>query len=126
MLAGRIRHESWRPHERLRKRKDFERVYEAREAYRASNVVLFCYRQEDLDRKAAFVAGKKVGKAVARNRARRLLRETFRRIKKSVLPSGVHLVFVARGGCAERTYQEIRREMVDLLDRAGLLIEPID
>jgi ribonuclease P protein component len=126
MLAGRIRPESWRPHERLRKRKDFERVYEAHEAYRAASVVLFCYRQEDLTRKAAFVASKKVGKAVARNRARRLMREAFRRLKKSVLPQGVHLVFVARGDCAGQTYQEIRHQMTNLLERAGLLIEPID
>jgi len=112
--------ETWRPHERLRKEKDFKKVFEAREAYRGRDISLYCCREEGLMRKAAFVAGKKVGGAVARNRARRLMREAFRRLKKSVAPEGAYLVFVAQEGCASRSYGEIHAEMVDLLSRAGL------
>jgi ribonuclease P protein component len=83
--------------------------------------VLFVLRSPEFARKAGFVAGRRVGGAVARNRAKRLMREAYRR-NKTVLPeAGVHLVLVARKGCADATYGELEAQLLSLFEGAGLM-----
>ena len=107
--------------ERIRHRPEYERVYEEGEPYRASLLVLFVLRSLDLERKAGFVAGRRVGGAVARNRAKRLMREAYRRNKARLPESGAHLVLVARAGCGEAAYADVESTMVRLFERAGLV-----
>ena len=83
-------------------------------------MVLFVLTSPDLPRKAGFVAGRRVGGAVVRNRAKRLLRESYRRHRHRIPPSGVQLVVVARVGCGEAAYAEVERQMLSLFDRAGM------
>jgi ribonuclease P protein component len=66
----------------------------------------------------AFVAGRRVGGAVKRNRARRVLREAWRRLGLGVSQS--HIVFVAKGGVLGVTSRELEAEMRDLLGRLGV------
>lgn len=64
----------------------------------------------------ALVAGKKVGGAVQRNRARRILREAIR----AVAPRGVEghdIVLVARGAIRDARTQDLITEMTELLER---------
>src|SRR5207249_7333070 len=68
--------------------------------------------------RAAFVAGRRVGTAVQRNRARRILREAWRRIAPSV-SAGTAVVMVARGAILPARTQELETEMRQLLGRAG-------
>lgn len=81
-------------------------------------MVLFVLASPDLPRKAGFVAGRRVGGAVIRNRAKRLLRECYRRHRSLVPPSGIFLVFVARAGCGEASYADVERDMLTLIGRA--------
>jgi ribonuclease P protein component len=107
--------------ERIRVRPEYERVYEEGQPHRAPLLVLFVLLAPEFTRKAGFVAGRRVGGAVARNRSKRLMREAYRR-NKSVLPdSGVHLVLVARSGCGEATYGELESQLLSLFERAGLM-----
>ena len=106
--------------ERIRHRPEYERVYEEGQPHRASLLVLFVLSSPEFARKAGFVAGRRVGGAVARNRSKRLMREAYRR-NKIVLPeSGVHLVLVARNGCGEATYGDVESQLLSLFERAGL------
>lgn len=67
------------------------------------------------------MAGRRVGGAVVRNRAKRLMREAYRRNKGRVPASGVHLVLVARKGCGEAAYVDVESTFLGLLERAGLV-----
>ncbi len=72
------------------------------------------------------VCGKKYSPlAVARNRARRLLWESFRHLKQEIMP--VELVLIPRYRLAEMKEPEVRAEMRALLIRAGVVsaTEPI-
>ena len=66
----------------------------------------------------ALVAGKKIGGAVQRNRARRVLRAAIR----EVAPRGVEghdLVLVAREAIRDARTQDLITEMTELLQRGG-------
>lgn len=65
-------------------------------------------------------AGKRVGNAVVRNRAKRRVREAVRAAYRD-LPPGWDLVFVIRGPAAEATFPAIAAAVRGLLARAGLL-----
>jgi ribonuclease P protein component len=56
---------------------------------------------------------------VARNRAKRLLREAVR-LEGKELPEGLDLVIVARPSVAGASYREIAGDIRDVLSAAGL------
>jgi ribonuclease P protein component len=64
----------------------------------------------------AFVAGRRLGGAVARNRARRLLREAWRAVEQGPSP-GSDVVLVARPGIERARTQDVVTDIGDLLRR---------
>jgi len=68
--------------------------------------------------RCGFSVSKKVGKAVGRNRVKRLLREI---VRLAPLKSGWDIVFIARPAAATADYNSLRKSIEGLLFRAGLL-----
>jgi ribonuclease P protein component len=65
------------------------------------------------------VTSKKVGGAVARSRARRLLRESFR-LHQHELNGPVDLVLVARPSIAGKKFAEVERDYLRVVRQAGI------
>ena len=66
------------------------------------------------------VTSKKIGGAVERSRARRLLRETFRRHQHE-FAQPVELVLVARNSIAGKNFAGVEKDFLAALNRAGIL-----
>jgi ribonuclease P protein component len=67
-----------------------------------------------------FVAGKKVGKAVRRNRAKRLLKEAVRQ-RLAAIPSGWDMVFIARRGAETAEFRDVDAAVEQVLKRAQVV-----
>ena len=70
--------------------------------------------------RCGFSATRHVGKAVARNRVRRLLKEAVRLTR---IRPGYDVVFIARPGSATADYHQIKNSVEKLLRRARLLFD---
>jgi len=102
---------------RLTRAKDFAAVrIEGRR--RADRLMVLLARRNDLEvSRAGYSVGKRIGKAVVRNRVKRRMRE-------AVGLAGVHegwdLVLIARKGAASADFHSLSSSVTSLLKRAGI------
>ncbi len=103
---------------RLRKRTDFDAVYRKGRASATKLVALRLLRNHLPYNRYGFSVGKRLGKAVVRNRVKRRLREGVRSL--TVQP-GWDVVISARRPAAAADYHELREAVAGLLSRARIL-----
>ena len=113
---------------RLTRSEDFKRVRRSGKSYAHPLVVLIVQthdkRSNPVDQprvKVGVAAGRTVGTAVSRNRAKRLLREAVRPLLPRITP-GLDLILIARPGVVSSTLEETRQALLTLLQRANILI----
>ncbi len=116
--AGRLRlGRAWR----LAQSRDFARVRQQGERLAQGCLIANWNRLPDgTPPKLGVVTSKKIGGAVERSRARRLLRETFRQHQHE-LAQPVELVLVARNSIAGKKLADVEKDFLAALNRAGLL-----
>jgi ribonuclease P protein component len=103
--------------QRLTKSKDFATVHRKGRSL-ADRLLVLRFLKNDLGHnRYGFVVGRRVGKAVVRNRVRRRLREA---IRAEGLEGGWDVVVIARSGAAAADYHALRRSLARLVERAGL------
>lgn len=105
---------------RLTQSTDFKRVRRTGKSYAHPFVVLVLQTSEVPRVRVGVTAGRSVGGAVQRNRAKRLIREAVRPLLPELLP-GWDLILIARPALLSKSLQEIRQVLVSLLRRAQIL-----
>jgi ribonuclease P protein component len=105
---------------RLAQSRDFARVRQQGERLAQGCLIANWNRLPDgALPKLGVVTSKKIGGAVDRSRARRLLRETFRQHQHE-LAQPVELVLVARNSIAGKKLADVEKDFLAALNRAGL------
>jgi ribonuclease P protein component len=106
----------------LRKPSQFREVYSSGGKIEGKCAVVFYYHPGVApgETQFGFVASKRVGNAVKRNRAKRLLREAARQTADR-LADKTWIVLVARTGIFNASYQELLAELERQFAKAGLL-----
>ena len=105
---------------RLRRSEDYARLRREGRRYQHIALVLSLAENNLAHNRYGFVTSKRVGKAVARNRVRRLLRETLRSLHPH-LRYGYDVVIVARSGIVGQPVADIQRIVEKLAQQAGLM-----
>ena len=106
--------------DRLRTGPDIRHVLRVGVRHQERRVVLYVLPTERGTR-VAFVCGRRVGTAVARNRARRLMRETWSALAPGT-QGGFDIVFVARPDIEGATMGDVLAESLGALVRAGVIV----
>lgn len=109
---------------RLRRSFEFARVRRHGRSSSTRLLVLAILSNNLVHNRYGFVVGKRVGKAVIRNRVRRWLREAIRALEPH-LRNGYDVVIIARGPIAnpEVSYPEVLETLRSLSKRVGLVSE---
>lgn len=103
----------------LRRNGDFSSIYKKGKSVGDRFVVVF-YRKNNLPyTRIAFLASKKVGNSVERNRARRLMKESYR-ILKGEIREGYDLIFIARNTINGQKAFDVGKSMKRALQKAKL------
>lgn len=105
---------------RLRKNSDFQRVRREGRSWAHPLLVLCALRNELGYSRFGFSVSKRVGGAVVRNRAKRLMREAIR-LRQATITDGWDVVLIARQPMREAGFHQVDRSVEQLLRRARLL-----
>lgn len=80
----------------LKENRDFHRLYKKGKSFLSPLLVTYILKNKSDNLRYGITTGKKIGNAVKRNRARRVIRAAFKECAPN-LKSGYDIVFVARG-----------------------------
>ena len=108
----------------LKSRSQFERVYSQGKKQARRPFVLFYLEETSSEGHVAFVASRKVGGAVQRNRAKRLLRAAFRQVVATQnMPEG-WWVLVARQAILQYKSHQVAEELLSLVNELATQSAP--
>ncbi len=100
----------YRPQDRIRKRSEYKVVYDRGRRISSGSFVLFVLRNAVGRPRLGITATRRIGGAVQRNRAKRLVREIFRRHKADI--DSVDIVVNARAGLPGANYARLEAEFL--------------
>lgn len=108
---------------RVRSRREFQKLYsEGRSVANRAAVLYVLPSKGARHSRIGLAAGRKLGKAVVRNRIKRRLREAVRAVWPELRP-GYLLLFIARAGARDMAFGELSYKVRELCKRAGMLAE---
>lgn len=106
----------------LKMNTQFQKLYKKGKSCVAPSCVIYVRRNGLGYNRLGITAGKKIGNAVVRNRAKRRLRELFR-IRLPYMKTGFDFVAVARMRTASAPYEKLAADFDGLLKTAGVLCD---
>lgn len=104
----------------LKDNRDFSRLYKRGKSFVSPVLVTYVMKNKTHNLRFGITTSKKIGKAVVRSRARRVIRQAYYELYPNI-KQGYDFVFVARGKTAFVKSQVICRHMREQLKKANVL-----
>ena len=104
----------------IKENREFRRAYHRGKCYAAPALVTYVFHRRTGGARIGITTGKKVGNAVARSRARRVIRAAWRALEPEVCRSA-DIVFVARAHTPLMKSTDLQRVMRAQLTVGGML-----
>ena len=117
--AGRLKF-GYSKDQRLRSPAQFQRVYSHNRKIVTENAVLYFMSDRTGPNRLGITVSRKMGNAVKRNRAKRLLREAFR-LNQHRVQSGHNLIVVMRKKGMDSSFRRMEENFIEMCGKAGLL-----
>jgi len=108
----------------LRRRGEFQAVYRQGVKVGGRFVVVFALSRDGGGCRLGITATRRLGGAVVRNRARRRIRELFRRLGGDFRERAVDIVVNARDGCAYEAWDEVAGDFARCLSTLDRRLSP--
>lgn len=106
----------------INRNKDFNRIYKKGKSFVTPLFVVYVLKNYKKNIRLGITTSKKIGKAVCRNRARRVIKESFRQLLPQ-LYGNFDIVFVARKNTPLVKSQDLKAKMALILKRSSVLRE---
>lgn len=106
----------------LKKNSDFKRVYFKGKSYVNSSLVVYVFKNKWKLSRYGITTSKKIGCAVKRNRARRIIKQAFKELSKRIKP-GYDIIFVARGKTPFLTSKILKNDLYKILKQINLILD---
>ena len=103
----------------LRKNRQFQEVYKKGVSRANRYLVMYVLENHQDENLLGISVSKKVGNSVKRNRAKRLMKESYRAISPS-LPSGYDFIIIARNTICGKKCAEVERSLISAFKRTGV------
>ena len=104
----------------LKENRDFQRLYKKGKSYVNPVLVTYIMKNKSDNLRYGITTGKKIGIAVKRSRARRVIRAAFAQLRNEIC-GGYDIVFVARGKTPYVKSDVVRKAMEKHFSEAGIL-----
>lgn len=107
-------------HQRIKKNKEFQQIFKRGKSFANRQFIVYVLKDEQTEFRLGLSVSKKVGNAVARNRIKRYIRQTFLELKDDLLPNADYII-IARPQAATLDFHETKKSLEHVLKIARAL-----
>lgn len=104
----------------LKKDSDFRKVYKHGKSFANRYLVIYILKNKSDYSRIGISVSKKVGKAITRNRVRRLIKEAYRLNIDEKIKPGYDIVFIARVSSKDTSFKDIDKSIKNLVKRTDI------
>ena len=107
----------------LKKNIDFQRIIRNNRPYRFKEYILYVEKNNDNSYHFGFSVGKKIGKAVIRNKIKRQLKHI---ISKKDYQNGFNCIIIVNNNILNKSFKEMQYDLNVILEKLNLIKEKRD